>query len=352
MNCIRKLDELVTKYSETLDIIHNITPINLNEENTKFISHVHHGVEYNPQYSYTKNPDINLVKREMQALTFSSGIIQDIYSDYQDYILKTLKLIESVGDAQHFTKLSLQLFPPPRSSLLKEAMQILNANPSVSLNDVKYDASHLEQVFQQQLEKEGFHWTIILKSPLSSKVAVAPDEKKIYINEDARFSENDIKRLLVHEIGTHVLRAENGSKQKYGIFKTGFPGSIETEEGLALYNERKYGVLDKGILKIYAGRVLATSLCANNSFNYSFLELSKYFSEEEAVRMVSRVKRGITDTSLAGGFFKDNLYLSGYLKMQNAVTPAAEKILYTGIIGLNDIDRVSALIKQKDVITF
>lgn len=352
MNCIEKMDELVAKYSETLDIIHNITPTNLNEENTKFISYFHQGVEYNPQYSYAKISDINLVKREIQALTFSGGIIQDIYSDYQNYILKTLKLIESVGDAQHFTELSLQLFPHPQNSLLKEAMQILNSNPSVSLNEAKYDASHLEKVFQQQLEKEGFHWTIILKKPLSSKVAVAPDEKKIYINKDVRFSENDIKRLLVHEIGTHVLRAENGSKQKYGIFKTGFPGSIETEEGLALYNEKKYGVLDKRILKIYAGRVLATSLCANNSFYSSFLELSKYFSEDEAVRMISRIKRGIADTSLAGGFFKDNLYLSGYLKMQNAVTPATEKILYTGIIGLNDINRVSALIKQKNVIVF
>ena len=33
-------------------------------------------------------------------------------------------------------------------------------------------------------------------------------EKILFIHPKRRFSENDLKRLVVHEIGTHITRAE------------------------------------------------------------------------------------------------------------------------------------------------
>ena len=345
MNATRMLDEIVKKNSSNLDIIKRITPINLNEENERFLKLYHGGILYNPQYIYNSNSELNHIKEKIEEINFdSNSTIGSIYKRYQEYLLDCIEITNLIGKTYEFTKMSIKIFGSPSNDILQKAIVILNDhNKNDYNNEEQYDAKCMRQIFIDEIKKHAFDWNVEIIDNISSKVAVDPDEKKIYINGKVLFSKNDMSRLLVHEFGTHVMRAENGSKQPYFIFQNGFPKSIETEEGLATYNEWKNNLLDTKTLRIYAGRVLAVKLSLEKSFYEAFIELNKFFLEEESIRMISRVKRGLEDTSQPGAFTKDFVYLNGFFKVKDNINLDTEKILYSGIIGLDDIKQVSLL---------
>ena len=343
MSNITVLDEIVRKYSSDMDIIQHITPRNLNEENEKFLRLFHSGVIYNPQYRYDTIPRLDEAEQAIAALEFGDSGIEAIYRDYQRYLLQSIWLLRSVGDAERFTAWSAALFGQPDESLKEKAMAIFAEHGAVITDDTPCSPEDLKHCMEKAIQEHGFAWSVSVVDKLTSKVAVDPDEKTVWINSNVRFSRNDVRRLLVHEFGTHIVRAENGSRQKYHIFQNGFPKSIETEEGLAAYNEWKHHLLDIRTLKIYAGRVLAVDLCQNDSFYEAFVRLKDHFPEEECVRMISRVKRGLTDTAQKGAFTKDFIYLNGFYQVKERINPEKERILYTGIIGLDDVDRVRQL---------
>lgn len=343
MSSIKILDDIVQKNSSDLDIIKNITPLNLNEENEKFLQAVHNNIAYNPQYCYTPNFHLKKIEEAINQLDFGNETIDTIYRNYKRYLLNCIKMVSYVGDPETFTKMSIEIFGYPSEELKEKAIDIFAHNNAIIEDDTVYDAVYLKDVFDREINKYHFKWDVKIVDNISSKVAVDPDKKTIFINNNVLFSENDVKRLLVHEFGTHVMRAENGSKQKYLIFQNGFPKSIETEEGLATYNEWKNNLLDIKTLKVYAGRVLAVDLCLKNSFYESFMQLKNHFSEEECVRMISRVKRGLTDTSQKGAFTKDFVYLNGFYRVKDRINAENEKVLYSGIVGLDDLDNIALL---------
>ena len=81
-----------------------------------------------------------------------------------------------------------------------------------------------------------------------------------------------------------------------------------------------------------------------------FRELNRFFSREDTLYIVARIKRGLGDTSKNGAFTKDYIYLNGYFNVKtylknNDLTP-----LYVGSIGLNDIENVKKLLEDKILI--
>ena len=55
----------------------------------------------------------------------------------------------------------------------------------------------------------------------------------MYINKNRKFSDKDIKRLIVHEVGTHVLRTINGEQCGFpALGKAGVPSYLDIEEAL------------------------------------------------------------------------------------------------------------------------
>jgi len=166
----------------------------------------------------------------------------------------------------------------------------------------------------------------------------------LYIKKDAKFSPLIIKRLIAHEVGTHMVRAENGCQQPYTIFKRGFPGYMGTEEGLAVVNEELCGVLNNQTLKVYAGRVIAVYMALTCGFREIYNHLSKNFNKETAWKITLRAKRGLADTSKPGGLTKDYLYLDGYYKVKKYIENGNDiNKLYIGKIGIEHIAMVSAI---------
>ena len=114
---------------------------------------------------------------------------------------------------------------------------------------------------------------------------VAGKNNSLFIKKNARFSENRIEELIIHEIETHILTAENGKLQPYEIFNRGLANYLSTQEGLAMYNvesikNKKFIENTKAL-----GHVIAIYESMNNSFSKVFAKLIALgFSKEQAFR--------------------------------------------------------------------
>ncbi len=308
-----------------------INPINSEQEKKRIFKEN----TYNPKLKYEK-PRANLKKIEKQMLSLKTD--KSIYGVLlRQKITEQLNLlwaIQNIGK-RDFTKYSVKIYGKPNRELVSEAKRILK----IDEEDVwtRYSKLTLTKKFMDHMAMKKVDWKVKEKRMVAG-AAVNSKNKTLYINQNKDFSEADVKRLIVHEINTHAIRAENGHKMPLKLFKVGFPGYLETEEGLAAYNEYKAGLLSPKILRMYAGRVLAVHMSLKNSFSYVYNSLLEYFTKNDAWTLTLRAKRGLKDTSKPGAFTKDHLYLKGFLRVkQHAESGGDLKKLYVGKIGIEHV---------------
>ncbi|XP_067652132.1 putative tyrosine carboxypeptidase MATCAP2 [Haliotis asinina] len=148
--------------------------------------------------------------------------------------------------------------------------------------------------------------------------------------------------LLRHEIGTHYLRSLNNRYQPWNNFKTrrelGLKPLNPTEEGLASL----HSVLFRPDPSLWRAALLYyTAFKASEmSFKELFRDLGQ-FVHDPNVRWdyCIRAKRGQVDTSLPGGFCKDQVYLEGALQiLKRRRTINFSLLLKLGKIAHEDIE--------------
>jgi len=359
-NKIKEIDTFLFEAYKKVDIYKYLTPINLNEENERFLNNFEQGIEYNPIYKYEinsnkeeKNVILNKISQYKNEL---NQFAQNINEVFKILIKREIQMLEELEDMinlannigindNNIDSYSKKIYGEPSNELINKAKHILE-NDSISIGTMDYNANDCKRLFENILEKLDLNWNIKINEIQSSKISVTPEEKLISINGKRKFSENDLKRLAVHEIGTHVLRAENGSKQPYKMFSMPTGKILPIEEGLATVNEEQYNLLDKKTFRIYAGRVFAVNECMNKSFFEVFKMMLKYFDKEDALYIISRIKRGIVDTKQPNAFVKDYVYLDGYYKVKKYLKNHDKKLLYAGVVGIDEIDEIDILIQN------
>jgi uncharacterized protein (TIGR02421 family) len=335
-------DRALVDASKATHLVGFLNPTNLAEEERAFFS----SANYEPQFTYRAFARAQGMRDRLEAIRIAERTaLGQLFRDTKDFLLKEIALLDSLG-TEKFT--DIQLYGTPSRALVSKAYAVLERIPRKPPAPKPYAATHLKAVFGKTLAQYGFAgWRVMLK-PAVSRVAVSPSMRSIVIRENAKFSENDIKSLLVHEIGVHVLRAMNGYRQHYEIFGSdAIPGYLPTEEGLAALHELKVNALSNNRLRRFAGRVIAANEALNGSFRDVYNELCKHFTPKDAFALAVRVKRGLKDTSAAGGFIKDHVYLEGKLALEDYQAHGGKLTpLYAGKIGLEHIGLVEQEIIQ------
>lgn len=315
----------------------DLQSLSFNPKNAMAAKQSFEGNKDNPHFEYGKIPKTILeTKKNIGQLEFKNTPLDKIYSQKQKEMLDRCNLYLSLG-TKNFTKFSKRRWGVPAQRLVNEAYDILGKE-----DDDKEE--NISSVISVSILNKGLQdfrldsvWKI-LPTERISYAAVRYNEKVLSIKKEAMFSKRHIQRLVVHEIGTHILRHENSHVQPLSIFGLGLAGYLTTEEGLAVYNEYKNGLLSDGVLKQYAGRVIAVKLALSHSFMEVFDELKKYFDEESAFKLAFRAKRGLSDTSIEGGCTKDYVYLKGFYDVKEYLeNEGSYKDLYVGKVGINDI---------------
>lgn len=352
-------DAAIAEIRKLLDYQLYMTPNNYNEENALFLERYQEKRVYNPQYTYRRFDSTKAI-RILDSIDLSaspSTAKEKIMHSSLVGLLDEIDLYKSLGNNDLFTNLSIAVHGTPSEEYRQRAIDYLNT-PDEMIEDSspRFSAYDLREMIKHRLNEYGFTWQIKVMADMASRVSVEPDEKTIYINERKMFTAKDVERLKVHEVDTHVLRAENGERRGYRLFVSGTQGSLAHEEGLALFNELKHGVADRFSTRLYGARYLCC-LEIDKSFYELFDMLLDYGCDADfAMYVVARIKRGLSDTSLPGGFIKDYVYLQGLCEVADAIEkdPGNYARLYYGAISLADVstlfDEIEELIEARSLI--
>ena len=188
----------------------------------------------------------------------------------------------------------------------------------------KFSVKEIFEVFENILkgfEKDGFSkFNVEWKD--SSAIAVSAKDKKIFIPKNRKpVSKKELESLVVHEIGTHYMRAQMGEAYNNQALRTGLDGYMNTEEGIA----RAMEMAVKGdYQEAGAQHYLTAGFAYFNNMNFrkafeanwrmGILDGKNNFSEENidkkrqiAYRNTQRIFRGTDELP----WFKDLSYFNG-----------------------------------------
>jgi uncharacterized protein (TIGR02421 family) len=314
-----KTDKILYKHRRTVAFTSRLNPLSDSQEaeKAKFFTALEQNKVYNPVFSFKTIPD------KLRNFYFADveipqkGFYTDILKSYLE-LLKTKAAIILTSDPQEFSQLCCKLYPAPEPELILEAHKILREVKVVEYEKI-LSPHDLKKILEKALlDYQLDEWKIKIYENMGARASVLPGSRKIKINGNSRFSKRDAKRLILHEIGVHAVRAQNGRKHALKIFSTGLPGYLKTEEGLAVYNEFKNGITDG--LPLFALRVLGVHWALEHSFYKTFKLLRKMGADKEvAWRITVRCKRGLKYSASPGAYTKDASYLRGLLMIRKAM---------------------------------
>ncbi|MFT4344139.1 MAG: tyrosine/phenylalanine carboxypeptidase domain-containing protein [Candidatus Woesearchaeota archaeon] len=341
---ISHIDNICSKISAKIEL-GLIDPLNAEKEKEKYFSELTETNNTTPSTTKANNPSFTYAinsetqkkyeeyTKKLHEVDFSKTDIDELFKQKKEESLHKIQLISAINTPE-FSQISEKVYPPPTDALIRIAETILKTfRPSKKPTHIQKNEALT--MLNEAFTTLGMDWSIE-NVKLISNARVHAVSERLLLKKHELFSRDYVKRLIVHEIGTHALRAENGKKQPLKLFRYGFPSYLETEEGLAAYNELRAGLMTNSILRNYAGRVLAISYAREGDFNYTYTKLRTYFTKHFAWKLALRAKRGVPQNQ-KGAYTKDAVYLRGLISvlqfsLENDITP-----LYVGKIGLQHI---------------
>src|SRR3989339_10476 len=289
----------------------------------------------NPSFRYEKpKPSLEALQGALIELPLKDeGILGDILEHKKRRLIRRIAMMQAIGKAK-YPKLCEVLYPPPDEHIIAIASEIVKL--PISRGQGKIPKAEAVKAIRHALTLLGFKWKIVNRDMVTSAATIS-GTRVLELRKRERFSKKYVNRLIIHELGTHALRAENGSIQPLRLFRHGLAGYLETEEGLAAYHEFLSGVMSTSILRNYAGRVLAIHYARHTDFVTTYKLLSRHFREQTAWKLAVRAKRGLADTSQKGAFTRDAVYLRGFLRVYAFAKKHDIRQLYVGKIGISDM---------------
>jgi uncharacterized protein (TIGR02421 family) len=340
---LKKIDLELQKVINPVSFF-DITPLNLNAEKELVMD----DPDYNPYFIYPKTKfDYDKIQQQLHSVDEHDSDFGNLLNEKRNLFIDKCSMLNNRGSSK-FTVYAKKVYGLPSRNVLDHTVSFLTLESEKEPKTVTSEQAM--NILQAEINHHGFDYKVDRKM-MAVSAHVLVSRKKIFVKENSVFSENYVRRLVIHEIGTHVLRAENGKEQPFMIFFHGFPNYLSTEEGLAVVNEERFGLLNNENLKNYAARAIAVQMAMTKSFSEIYNYLLQFFKPATAFRLATRAKRGIADTSKPGGCSKDYVYIEGYLKVKEYLENGGSiNQLYAGKIGvehLEHLDSVPNLSKPK-----
>lgn len=339
------VDQKLSEIDKKIQLLSHLKPLNLREEKEKFLNNP----ETNPQFVYKPLAfDSKILKAQLESLRerLDDSPLAFLFQEKAEEHLKKILLLEERG-ANDFTERSVSLYGSVDNDLLEEAQKKLQEKPKEFVPAQRfYSVPEAILEFENAFKEYGLnHWKIKVNRHMVSACS-AGKECTLFIREGTQFSDERLRMVIAHEIETHILTAENGKHQIYNLFNRGFARFLETQEGLAIWNQERVSTIDNE--KNY--RSASLIFVVHFAFKHSFAETYDYclklgMTEDRALQTTLKVKRGLSDTSQNGAFTKDALYFSGYQSIKTFVEKGGDlKDLYYGKYNLKDLATIKGLL--------
>ncbi len=336
-----EIDKALISIDRQTKLLNHLKPSNYDGERSKFLD----DYNYNPQFIYGELQfDPLHLKEKLKKIEdkCDESALGLLYRNKISEFYKKIEMLECMC-TDKFTAKSSALYGMPDEALIYSAKEKLRSMPN-NFPDSGKSLSNDEIVYRlkEALKKYTLNdWKVVLKKEMIADCSAGKDST-LFVRYDAAFTEDRLRMIIAHEIETHILTAENGKRQNYGMFNRGFGFYLETQEGLAIWNQENVLAHDANKNYKAAMLVLIVKFAENNNFS----QTAKYcldlgMSPLKAFRTTSKVKRGIEDTSQHGVFTKDALYFAGYMQIQSFVASDGDlKDLYYGKYNLRDLNLI------------
>jgi len=343
MNQLIKIDKTILNIAKKVekDLLNLINPINSIKEKKIFFFEYKKYTQYNPKFEYATKINFDDEKNELIKMKneLKNSLIEKIFLSRIESLLKEINLLE-MTNTKKFCNNSKKTYGEPNNTETQLAKEIIIMKTAKTKNNL--NAEQIKNTLQKALI--GTNFDIELKTNMSAKASVNLTNKKLYLNSNSTFNQNDAKRFIVHEIETHIYRYLNGVNQPIQTLSIGAGESyLKTEEGLAIFNEEQTKTTSIEQEKIIAGRLYAVRYALTHDFFDTFDEMKNYFDEENAYIITQRVKRGIPFGE-KGSFTKDYCYYSGLLSIKDYFNSGKSlNELYYGKISTDEIKIVKKI---------
>lgn len=338
----RAIDRFLSQTDRELLPLKYLKPENLAEERVR----AEQDPLYNPVFQYRPLPeDLADIQRKLDELLVGESPLGHLFKKKRTELLHRIELLRARGDARAFVTASTVLFGAPSSVLLAAAQSTLRSQIACDLPPPAAQlltAAKAVPKFEEVLQRYGLHdWQVSVRPALVADCTVGGTS--MYLREGALFSEEHIRSLIAHEIETHILTAENGKQQPFELFRRGFAGYLDTQEGLAVwsqnrvlstYHEKRFGP---------ARNVLAIAYAAEHSFadTRRYLEEELGYRSEKALSKAIDLKRGFHVTSEPGSFTKGLVYFRGLRAIEHFLQQGgAIERLFVGKVALEDLELI------------
>lgn|GEM_PF-1085780 len=312
------LDENLVKIEKKLLILKLVTPTNIESERQKFIQKKG---EYVPNFEYQ---DVSLDTEELLEKLENieipdiplSYLFQKKKQEIHNKILfvKAFKSQDTAGMTEYSQKIFGDIIPEnfdyakkmlENSHLIKQEEDILFFE---DIRDYLKKFNHIYNIKTRLIEREG-----------TARFTMKGDQ--LILRTGASVGKRELRSVVAHEVEGHYLRKVNGRLSKFSIFSRGTAGYIETEEGIAIYNQSRF--LTKHDRKTYSifERYFFTQYTLKHSYRRLVKKLVEYYGDDYGgiFTYILRLKRGFKDPSKSGVFMKDVVYTNGYLAVSNYI---------------------------------
>lgn len=206
----------------------------------------------------------------------------------------------------------------PDDTVLNRARAVLALPVRDANTDEAYiGAEVIAARMRTALDNYGLNeWAVELHESMAAKASVNGVLKRLRIRQDIVLGERSVDRLIIHEIGGHVLRWANAEAQPEPLAGLSMGPSTLTDEGLALWEETRAGLRDPAMDRIYAARAVAVDVARTHGIVDVVTLVEPAVGLHAATEIALRVKRGLRDPNSPGGLTKDWAYLGGLIKVE------------------------------------
>ena len=310
---ILKVDKELHSLLNGFELLAFVNPINNTKEKKRFFKSKCTEI---PDFKYNPiqiNPfELKQKLSNLKVQDISDVTIRHLYESVINSQFDKIDMLSAL-DTPKFLYNSLRYFGRPSKKDIQNAHYFLHL-PEIAGEPKRSPSLGVDEAmasFKLGLESYGFQSKIEKSSRVISQVMVLNAKKTILFRPDAKFTRSQIDALVEHEIGVHMVTTMNSNAQKLNVFNLGLPVNTMTQEGLAILAEYLSGNISMKRLKKLAYRVIVVDMmCSGADFIecFNFLVNDQGLDKDDAFSVVTRIFRG-------GGFTKDYLYLSGFVKI-------------------------------------
>lgn len=324
---LRPRDALFNTAERELALLARCRPRNAEAEQARLLEAWRGDAPRLPRWSYSGRPDLAPLRAELECAVrglSESDPIQLLYVERAQELLLEIGIVEAIGTSR-LGRLAAERFvlgtPADHEGALALATDWVGAPAPAACGErvASDDAGDPRSLYCRMCRAVG-ELRLAFRVELSDRLSAcaATGDGLILVARGRKLTENDARRIVVHEVEGHALPRHRAQQEAFGLFASSSRSGNDEQEGYALYRELCAGLLDEGRRVELALRHQA-AVCVRLGADWvetvrRLLELGAEL--ELAASIASRVHR-------AGGLAREIVYMPAFQRVSSAIAADA-----------------------------